>query len=344
MTGRRDEEKPLLSVTVLNYNYAHYLAQCLDSILTQTFRDFELILINDRSMDNSLDVIEAFTRDARVRFINHGSNRGYVQSLLEGVELSRGKYITVISADDYCVSREAFARMIEVLESDDEVAFVYSGFRRDYAEQQSDEVYFPHEASHVRSGVEELRDFVAGFTILHSGTLIRRTAYDAIGGYDGGAKYSVDYKLWLALFSFGKVAYCAEELYAYRIHSASMNHSLQSARLSVLETLEGVENAVAALRDSLERPEDFRRQAIRSMVLRTPIYDVHGGRLRRAWYAYWVALRKYPSLTLFQRRTIDLALRTLLGGKAFHWVHDRKRNMETLWCSRARWLRLRGTL
>src|SRR5260370_11113027 len=102
-SNSRDQEAehslPALSVTVLNYNYAHYLPRCLDSILSQTWTDFELILINDRSTDNSLEVIQPYLKDPRVRLIDHAINRGFVSSLLEGCELSRGRYITVISAD-----------------------------------------------------------------------------------------------------------------------------------------------------------------------------------------------------------------------------------------------------
>ena len=95
------EVAPPLSVTVLNYNYAHYLAQCLDSILGQTWTDFELILINDCSTDHSMEVIERYVADPRVRVVNHERNRGFVASLIEGAQLSRGKYLMVISADDY---------------------------------------------------------------------------------------------------------------------------------------------------------------------------------------------------------------------------------------------------
>src|SRR5512146_3551728 len=102
-----DQPAPILSVTVLNYNYAHYLPQCLDSILRQTWNDFELILINDRSTDNSLEVIQPYLADPRIRLVDHQQNKGYISSLIEGSELSRGRYITVISADDYCVSNRA---------------------------------------------------------------------------------------------------------------------------------------------------------------------------------------------------------------------------------------------
>src|SRR4051812_34884538 len=77
---------PTLSVTVLNYNYGTYLPGCLDSILGQTFRDFELIVIDDTSSDNSLEVIKPYLADPRVRLVAHKKNVGYGGSLIEGTE------------------------------------------------------------------------------------------------------------------------------------------------------------------------------------------------------------------------------------------------------------------
>src|SRR3954447_15199517 len=92
---------PTLSVTVLNYNYGSYLPQCLDSILGQTFQDFELIVIDDCSTDNSVGVIQPYLADPRVRLVAHRKNVGYCGSLIEGTEThSSGELVTVISADD----------------------------------------------------------------------------------------------------------------------------------------------------------------------------------------------------------------------------------------------------
>src|ERR1700738_1309279 len=79
---------PRLSVTVLNYNYGHFLDQCLSSILSQSFTDFEVIVIDDHSGDESLQVIKPYLEDPRVRLISHTENAGFVCSLIEGVEAS----------------------------------------------------------------------------------------------------------------------------------------------------------------------------------------------------------------------------------------------------------------
>src|SRR6188768_2020632 len=120
---------PTLSVTVLNYNYGNYLPQCLDSILAQTFEDFELIVVDDCSTDNSLEVIKPYLRDPRVRLVSHAKNVGYSGSLIEGTEAhSRGDFVTVISADDMVRRPDAFERQIELLSAHPEASFCFTGY------------------------------------------------------------------------------------------------------------------------------------------------------------------------------------------------------------------------
>ena len=111
-----EESNPTLSVLVLNYNYAEYLPECLDSILAQTYEDFEVIVLDDASNDESLAAIDRYLADKRVRLVRHETNQGYARSLAEGTgELSRGKYLTVISADDFAVDANAFADQMQQL-------------------------------------------------------------------------------------------------------------------------------------------------------------------------------------------------------------------------------------
>src|SRR5215211_5099334 len=84
---------PLLSVTVGNYNYGRFLAQNIESILGQTFRDFELILIDNASTDDSLAVMERYAAaDPRIRIVAHSQNEGMFASLRESCALARGRY------------------------------------------------------------------------------------------------------------------------------------------------------------------------------------------------------------------------------------------------------------
>ena len=324
MENIQDDKTPLLSVTVLNYNYAHYLPQCLDSILSQTFTDFELILINDCSTDNSLAVIEKYITDPRVRLINHEQNKGFVASLIEGAELSRGKYITVISADDYCVSNQAFATMLHPLEADEAVAFAYSAYGYYADDGVCSSLQRPHGQSYVREGAKEFRDLVLNNYILHSGTIIRRAMYSAAGGYNPSLRFAVDTAIWLHLCALGKVAYCNDKLYAYRTHATNMSASHCGFRSGLREIMRSTKAAFAVMHQGspISRERSYRR-AMQHNLIAVATNTIFAGRLRCGWYAYWCSFCVQPFLTMSQVKTIAILLAySLLGPNRFRAVRS----------------------
>lgn len=323
MEHEQEQHVPMLSVTVLNYNYAHYLPQCLDSILSQTWTDFELILINDRSTDNSLEVIQPYLADTRVRLVDHVQNKGYVASLIEGSELSRGKYMTVISADDYCVSDHAFESLIKLLESDGETAFAYSTFGVYGNDGARLDLLHPHPHSFVRSGDEEFVDIVeAKYFVLHSGTIIRTSAYRAVGGYDATKRYAVDTIMWFMLCARGKVAYCADELYGYRQHGSNMSRNFTGFRSGVEETIDGGQQAIAMMSAAYGITDRRYQYAIQRYLVSVATGTIFGGDYRCGWYCYWRATQLHPFVTLFQLRTLSLLARTALGRRGFDTVRS----------------------
>lgn len=93
---------PLLSIVLPNYNHAHYLPTAIESVLSQDFTDFELLVIDDGSTDNSVSVINQYCqKDRRVHLVAHNSNRGVCLACNEGLVHARGKYIHFLSADDF---------------------------------------------------------------------------------------------------------------------------------------------------------------------------------------------------------------------------------------------------
>lgn len=315
-----EQPAPTLSVTVLNYNYAHYLPQCLDSILRQTWTDFELVLINDCSTDNSLEIIAPYLADPRVRLVNHPKNKGYISSLIEGSELSRGKYITVISADDYCVSDRAFESLLQPMEADDEVVLAYAAHGHYTPDSICRYHRHPHAESYVRSGVDEFRELVLENYILHSGTIIRTIAYHAVGGYDPRVRFAPDSIMWLTLCGQGKVAYCADELYAYRVHDQSMSVSTAGIRDGLQEGLDGVKRAFVMMQGATGVGNDLYVHAMKRSLSAVATDNIFSSHLRAGWYAYWCALRMHPMWTVFQTRTLILVARTILGPHYFEYV------------------------
>jgi len=315
-----EQSAPTLSVTVLNYNYAHYLSQCLDSILRQTWTDFELILINDCSTDNSLDVIQPYLQDSRVRLVNHTTNRGYIASLLEGSRMSRGRYITVISADDYCVSDRAFESLLRPMEADFEVAFAYCAFGEYRDDGTRTWLLRPHDSSFVRPGAEEYRDLVVANYAMHSGLIIRATAYAAVGGYDASARYACDTIMWLILCGQGKVAYCADELYAHRRHGSNMSNSTSGVLPSLREHIYGIKHSYAVMRRFPGVTRNIYEHAMRRNLSFPAMERIFAGQRRSAWYAFWCAVRVDPLRAVLQNQTLSLIACTLVGPRGYQVV------------------------
>lgn len=308
--------EPFLSVTVLNYNYGHYLRACLDSILNQTLGDFEVILINDCSTDNSLEVIQPYLSDPRIRLINHEVNKGFVASLREGCELSRGQYISVISADDYAYDKTAFETAYQVLKQDSEIVLFYSAWGE---ADDTGEIHYTRRATdhdYVAEGSVEIRSQLLTSNILHSGTIVKRDAYHKVGGYDQRCRFAVDNNLWLAICAAGKVAYVNKFLYVYRAHNSNMSNTKAALWRGTEEMLWGIDYALGLFSDTvLPDKAQLRRTAYKRALVAVPTHDIFAGRYRRGWNGYWQAFCHHPILTLAQPRTLTVMARVVLGPK-----------------------------
>lgn len=322
--------KPLLSVTVLNYNYAHFLPECLNSILNQTFTDFEVILINDKSTDNTLEVVQPYLADPRIRFINHEVNKGYVASLLEGCELSQGKYISVISADDYVLDMKAFEKALKLLEADPEIAFCFSAWNQVNGAGVNVHTRRSAEYDYVADGINEFRRLLMTSPVLHSGTMIRRSAYDAVGGYDSRCRYSVDTNMWLALCTIGKIAYINSPLYVYRAHETNLSNSGGAMWKATDEMLLGIDFALDRFSNQqLPDKAKLRRLSRKRALVAVPTMDIFARRLKRGWYGFWQAAKHYPAETILQSRTFMLILCTAIGSDNYHNIVNLLKNNKT---------------
>lgn len=317
---------PRLSITVLNYNYGHFLDECLRSILSQTYTDFELIVIDDCSKDDSIGVIQPFLQDPRVRLIAHAQNAGFVRSLVEGVEASSSPYVAVISADDFVLSRHAFERQMALLEANPQAGFCYGSWKYVNSDSWPVGEVTPFPDDHVWSGEREFREFCTRFYVLHTGTIIRRTAYHAVGGYDTSIRYTLDNTIWALLCGAGEVAYVAEPLYGYRTHGANMSHSMGALRATIDEFVRLVDLGFANLPDGpVKSDRRLLRRSRQAALASVATMQVFAGRPLDGWRAHVHAARLRPRDALVQRRVISLAARTLFGARGFERLKSLRR-------------------
>jgi glycosyltransferase involved in cell wall biosynthesis len=232
-TGVKSKPMPKISVIVPNFNHAHFLRRRIDTILTQTFQDFELILLDDCSTDESPAILREYASDPRVRLDFNKVNSGSTfKQWNKGVRLARGKYVWIAESDDYA-GEQLLERLVAVLEHDPEVAFAYClswGIDRENKRHGFADRYLRHlspdrwRSDFVVDGREECRNYFVRANVVPnaSAVVFRRAIYEEVGGADESLRVCGDWKLWAAMALTGRIAYLGEPLNYFRFHDASV--------------------------------------------------------------------------------------------------------------------------
>ena len=223
---------PKVSIVVPNYNHARFLQRRIQSVLRQSFQDFELILLDDCSTDDSELILSEYAGDSRVRIEFNEVNSGSpFKQWNKGVGLARGEYVWIAESDDYADER-LLEKLAVRLDADAGVAFAYcrswcvglddriDGFADPWRQPER------WAANYCADGYAECRDnLVYCNTILNASAVVfRKTIYQHVGGADESLQLCGDWKLWAAMALAGKIVYLAEPLNYFRFHLASVRN------------------------------------------------------------------------------------------------------------------------
>jgi glycosyltransferase involved in cell wall biosynthesis len=239
---------PRVSIVIPNYNHARFLRKRVDSVLRQTFQDFELILLDDCSSDDSCSILASYASDSRIRMEFNSVNSGSTfKQWNKGVNASRGEYIWIAESDDYA-DEKMLERLVKLLESEPNLVFAYcrswrvlendrrDGFADDYLTSLD-----PHRwsADYYADGEDECRNFLAQRNTIPnaSAVVFRRAAYHQVGGADESFQLCADWKLWAALALTGRIAYLGEPLNYFRFHGSSVRNRAAPVVRNVAEPL-----------------------------------------------------------------------------------------------------------
>lgn len=211
--------KPILSVILPVYNGQDYLAEAIDSVLSQSFADFELIIINDGSTDCSAAIIDKLD-DPRIRFFQQ-TNKGLPATLNRAISLARGEYIARQDQDDVSF-RHRFERQLAFLDVNPGVGIIGTSAEIWVGNSLSNRLLrHPTDDALLKFGLLFDNNFV------HSSVMIRRAVFDDLGGYseDFFRQPPEDYELWSRVMKKYKVANLAEVLLKYREVEGSMSRT-----------------------------------------------------------------------------------------------------------------------
>lgn len=206
---------PKVSIILPTYNGEKYLKQAIDSILAQTYTDWELILVDDCSTDVTPDIAEQYTQiDTRIKVIHNNCNQRLPASLNIGFAAAQGEYFTWTSDDNLYLS-DAIAVMAKCLDEHEEVSMVRASME------------FIDAEGRVTGQSEPYTDEkMYAFNCLGACFMYRRVVRDKVGDYDVNTYCAEDYDYWLRVLEhFGMIMPVSQVLYQYRRHEGSLSET-----------------------------------------------------------------------------------------------------------------------
>lgn len=206
--------KPRVSVIMAAYNEEDYIMQSVSSVLSQSYEDFELIIVNDGSTDKTQEMLEKEFNDGRIKLFNQ-ENKGLTKALNQAIKLSNSKYIANLDADDYCLPQR-FEKQVEFLDRNPDVAIVGTAYYR-YDEIRREKWIrkYPIEDEKIR------REMSKYIPLCHSSVMIRKSCLEKIGYYNEKYETLQDMELWIRIARKFKLANLDEPLVARRIRKDS---------------------------------------------------------------------------------------------------------------------------
>jgi glycosyltransferase involved in cell wall biosynthesis len=211
------------------HNGERYLREAIESILHQTFGDFELIIVDDGSTDSSPDVFTRYQKSEDRLRVYQQENQGLTVSLNKALGLARGKYIARMDADDISLP-ERFSEQIGFLEAHREVGLV--GSWAQYIDHEGCSLaVWQNAAEH---GCLKWR-LCFNNVFAHSSVMMRRDVVQGVGGYDLALRYSQDYDLWCRMSDVARLSSIQKVLVLFRLHGEKVSevHKIEQKRSSL---------------------------------------------------------------------------------------------------------------
>lgn len=294
---------PVITVVIPTYNHAHFLRDALRSLCAQTYTDWEAIVVNNFSEDDTVGVVESFS-DPRIRLENFRNNGVIAASRNRGIALAQGRYVAFLDSDDTWHA-EKLTRCMEYF--DNGIGLVCHGLRW-IGDQERD----------VFCGPEHCATFDAllyeGSCITPSATVVLKESLEAVGCFSENPAVvtSEDYHLWIKLAQTGiKMHFIKEVLGQYRVHSGNQSGS-------VLRHL----NSVLCVVDEFFPTDDLRSFKMRIRVRRRCGIAYYGagramqrnGQFAQSWFLLFRALAYWP---FYPKTYLALVLNIYLGSIVF---------------------------
>lgn len=228
---------PLVSVLIPTYRYAQFLPTAIESVLQQTLRDIEVVIIDDASSDDTRNILERYARkDRRLRWEINAVNLGMVANWNLCLARAQGRYVKYLMADDVLLARDALEKMVAPLESRPDIALVASARQIVDGDGQAQDVWCHWPDGADIDGAEVIRRCLLTARNLigePTATLFRRA--DATRGFHPEYRQITDLEMWFHLLERGRFFYLADPLCAFRVHPEQQTARSRAHAYDVLD-------------------------------------------------------------------------------------------------------------
>jgi glycosyltransferase involved in cell wall biosynthesis len=308
---------PKVSVIIPNYNHARYLRKRIQSVLDQTFQDFDLTYLDDASSDDSNAVFAEFDQDPRIKSIYNDANSGSpFKQWNKGIRATSGEYIWIAESDDIA-DPQLLATLVPLLDQNPNVGLAYC--QSCFIDGNDTILHTVNLSTEAHSADRWQRDFIANGveecqkcllfqnTIPNaSAVLIRRSVYESIGGAEEGMFLAGDWMTWIRMLLQSDIAFSAQTLNFFRTHSSSVRSK------SVLNGTEYYERMILlqTLKNSIPVPDQTIATLGKQLIGNWANLTLHRGN----------ALNRQRHIRFYQlaKNTVSSVEATLLSQFSFH--------------------------
>lgn len=216
----RGSQKPLVSVIIPTFNRAHIISRSVDSVLAQTFTDYEIIVVDDGSTDSTGEFLKNHYRD-RIQYIAQSANRGLATARNRGIEESRGTYIAILDDDDLWLP-EKLALQVELLQNNPKVALAYCGTVKVNCRGELLEEVKPETRGHIFKEMLNQNCLKGPASV----AMFPSAVLNSSGMFDTRLSSCADWDLWVRIARCGQVDFVDRPLVKYVIHESNMHGNI----------------------------------------------------------------------------------------------------------------------
>lgn len=268
---------PKVSVIIPTHNRSGCLKLAIASVLNQTYQDFEIIVVDDASNDNTVEIVETFNEE-RIKYIRHEKCKGPAGARNTGVKNASGKYVAFLDDDDEWLPQKLFLQVDVLDHSSRQIAGVYSGFLRiDKRSRKTIDRVIPTKRGDI------FQDMLLGNCIGTSTILLKKECFERVGLFDESMLFCEDYDLWVRISKQFQFEYIKEPLVNYSVQENSYSTNYERVIMGIETLNRKYENLFA-----------INRKNYSNRCYTLGVLYCYSGRIKEGREAFLTAIKLYP--------------------------------------------------